>query len=237
MKAINPFLNVKVTDTGKLLHLKQAFDNEEMTSTVVQILLETARAGNLFETRPTHRNEWKRYYFPGAGVDPSTQVVAFDMCPPFKPPQHILAIIEESCRSTSRARVLPSMGVDLRNAVLVMDSILGRFVNERDWLGVGGAFHDKYVMGYVALYRTPLEVTVGWHTDPSNECDVAAIFVFLGSSMVTVGKEEGEVQVDAGDMYIFCPTVDTHMVGIPLGGVERVAVLLRYYKLDAEEFT
>ena len=140
MKAINPFLNVKVTDTGKLLHLKQAFDNEEMTSTVVQILLETARAGNLFETRPTHRNEWKRYYFPGAGVDPSTQVVAFDMCPPFKPPQHILAIIEESCRSTSRARVLPSMGVDLRNAVLVMDAIVARFVNERDWLGVGVLF-------------------------------------------------------------------------------------------------
>ena len=64
------------------------------------------------------------------------------------------------------------MGVDVWKAVLVMDTIVAIFVDEREWLGMGVLFMTQ------------------------------AIFVFSGSSMVLAGKEEGEVQVDAGDMYI-----------------------------------
>ena len=154
--------------------------------------------------------------------------------PPYRPPKAIVDLRNESFRSAHRAIVLPALSPALKTVLLCLDSIVAREITTRDWLGVGSAFHEQFVLGYVAFYRTPLEVVVGWHTDPPNECDVAANFVYLGSSVVGVGKENSQVEVKTGDMYIFCPNVDAHMVGPPLTNQERFAVSLRYYKQDRQ---
>ena len=49
--------------------------------------------------------------------------------------------------------------------------------------------------------------------------------------MCSVGEGVEETEVKAGDMYIFRPTTDYHMVGHPLNGQERLAVALRYYDI------
>ena len=228
---INPF-NAVVVEVGRSLHVHQALG--DLLGNAQEILIQTAVEGNLLENRPPHRKQWKHYYFPGTGASGEKQIVAFDMDPPYRPPKAIVDLRNESFRSAHRAIVLPALSPALKTVLLCLDSIVAREITTRDWLGVGSAFHEQFVLGYVAFYRTPLEVVVGWHTDPPNECDVAANFVYLGSSVVGVGKENSQVEVKTGDMYIFCPNVDAHMVGPPLTNQERFAVSLRYYKQDRQ---
>ena len=219
-----------VYQCGKLLLMDRPFGEYTTAVNAYAALLEIAEKANIFEYQPHHRKQTKLYFFPGIR-DRSEQVVAFDMAPPHPPPANILKIRDDSFRSNHRARDLPPPQQLERNIILNLDQMVCRCLNTTNLFGHLNPFQEKYVLGYQAFYRSRLGVVVDWHIDPPNECDFCAVYVFSGGSVCSVGEGVEETEVKAGDMYIFRPTTDYHMVGHSLNGQERLAVALQYYDI------
>ena len=123
---------------------------------------------------------------------------------------------------------------DEKNAMLAVDNaVCKRMRGCTEFEGVEN-FSTNFVLGYVGVMRMPLGSEVSWHKDPTNECDLAAVFVFQGGSDVCVGVKNTTHFIARGDMYIFQPTQEYHSVGAPSGtdAEERCAIALRYYRKD-----